>query len=189
MNMSIDSGNLRSSNPMRAIFLAAPSVIDARRRDLLSLAAGSPEKADLSEGALLSLPSGQRVVVQLLDSAEKVMKATELRPVDAVLIDNRETSPIREFANTMAGRVIPLMLAHTLPVRGVSRHSILVILDDFEPTAHHAYAVGALQLGGVFVNPASLGPVLESACRLVSPLKPGKTALCLAGGGIEGFFY
>ena len=32
-------------------------------------------------------------------------------------------------------------------------------------------------------------PVLEAVARLVRPAEPGKVALCLAGGGIEGFFY
>jgi NTE family protein len=189
MKKSINSNGMQSREAIRAVLLVSPSVLHKRRTELNSLLPGSKKRVDFSTGQQVSLESGGSVIVELVDSAPKLIERMERGPVDAVLVDNREAGAVKKFANSLAGLAMPQILADNHSARAVNRQSIFVILADFESTAHHAYAVGALQLGGVFVDPASLGAAIESACRLVDPPKPGKIALCLAGGGIEGFFY
>jgi predicted acylesterase/phospholipase RssA len=170
---------------MRIVFLVAPSSADVRADELSSLFGGK----DFVNGEEIELSSGYRVEIELFDNTESAMAAIQSHPVNVILIDNREKEPVAEFSNTMAGQITPRLLAYDPPGRGLNRQSVFVILEDFEATAHHAYVVGALQLGGVFVDPPVLSDVIESACKATSPALPGKSALCLAGGGIEGFYY
>ena len=73
--------------------------------------------------------------------------------------------------------------------RAPSRASIVILLPQNENTAYHSYALGVLQLGGILVAPDSIADVLQTAYRISRPAAPGKVALCLAGGGIEGMFW
>ncbi len=170
---------------MRIVLLVAPSYREERVGDLSTLFGG----ADFANGKEVQLSSVYRVCVEIFEDVESTMNAIQTHPVNVILIDNREKEPVPEFSNTMAGKITPRLLAYDPPGRGLNRQSIFVILEDFEATAHHAYVVGALQLGGVFVNPSVLSDVMASACKATSPAFPGKTSLCLAGGGIEGFYY
>jgi hypothetical protein len=152
-------------------------------------ASGPVADADFPRGVPVPLASGATPSVRLYRDPEDFAERFRSVPVGAGLIDCREDDPRDTFMETMAGKVLPSLMAGCGSGRMTARRSIMVILPENSSTAHHAYAVGTLQLGGVYVEPRSLLDVLESACRIARPDEPGKIAICLAGGGIEGMFY
>jgi len=144
---------------------------------------------DPAEGIVAEVPDEGPATVHLFERPEEAVEVMKTRAMGAFLIDCRSDEAGDDFGSTLAGQVLPQLLAGTALGRVSARRSILVILPEEDSTAHHAYAVGTLQLGGVFVNPSSELDVLGAARRIARPIEPGKIALCLAGGGIEGMFY
>ena len=174
---------------MRVVLLVAPSSVESRIEELTAHF-GS---ADFANGEEVEVSSGHRVRIELFHDVESTMNAIQSHPVNVILIDNRDKEPIPEFSNTMAGQITPPLLAYDPPGRGLNRQSIFVIPEDFEATAHHAYVVGALQLGGVFVNPPLVADAIASATAVAAEhlglsaklgsVAPGKWADIIAVGG------
>jgi hypothetical protein len=169
--------------------VVGPGMHAGRAAELAALAAPGPACAGEAGGATVALPAGGRACVHLFADPAAAVAAIRRRPFGAILLDNRGDDPDAAFAETVAGRVVPALLASAGSARIAPRHAVIVILPRGDATALHSYAIGSLQLGGVLVDPPSLGEALAAAHRIARPSEPGKIALCLAGGGIEGLFY
>jgi len=129
------------------------------------------------------------VEITLFDSTRTAGRVLGSRPFDAIVLDNSSSEAHEAFSDTPAGSFLPELLAGPPGGRPPSRRSIFVILSNTEDTPFHSYSVGSLQLGGVVISDAPRLDILLSISRSVRPAAPGKVALCLAGGGIEGLFY
>ncbi len=175
---------------IRIIIVVSDGSTEARGAELDGLEKEtSIEGVSRNAGGRLVWIDGTAVVVELYNEAARALEALRRGPTDLVIIDNREDDSQDGFSSTIAGRLLPELLAFDNPSRFPSRSAILVVLPNASYTPHHAFTAGALQLGGVMVDPPSLRAILESAVRLVAPVAPRKVALCLAGGGIEGMIY
>ncbi len=64
---------------------------------------------------------------------------------------------------------------------------IIAVVRDDAKLAKHAFELGKLRIGGFVCEPFS-GALAELMESLYDP-DPGKTAMCLSGGGIEGFLF
>jgi NTE family protein len=180
----------RPPEPPKIAVIVSPSVVEARLAELLALSVDPPdERRAADRGVTVELEDRRRAEIHLFSDPEPALARIRRRPMGAVLVDNREPEAPGSFAETAAGRLLPELLAGAPAGRTPSRRLVLVVLPDDETTADHAYAVGSLQLGGVLVDPPSLATALTAAHRLARPARPGKVALCMAGGGIEGMFY
>lgn len=177
----------------RVVILAAGENCEALGRELLGLASAGPDRSeggdDPGRGVLVDLGHDEAVLVHLFAEADRAFELLRRQPVGAILIDNREPLAPPAFGDTVAGRVLPELLAGTPLGRVPVRRSILVVLPETAFTAEHAYAAGTLQLGGVLVDPPTLAAALAAARRFARPVQPGRVALCMAGGGIEGMFW
>jgi NTE family protein len=164
---------------------------EARAAELSALADPLKPAAQGADegGTAIALPDGTRMVVYLYAEVKRAIAEIRRRPFSAILIDNRCAEPGSAFGETTAGRLIPDLLASAGSARIAPRHAVIVILPQGESTALHSYAIGSLQLGGVLIDPPSIADALKAAHRIARPSEPGKIALCLAGGGIEGMFY
>lgn len=162
--------------------------MDARASELARLASPDDRAGD-PDGTPVALSTGERMVVHLFRGPEGAIAGIRRRPYGAILIDNRGGDGGGAFGGTTAGRLMPDLLASAGSARIAPRHAVVVILPRGESTALHSYAIGSLQLGGVLIDPPTLAEALAAAHRIARPAEPGKIALCLAGGGIEGMFY
>jgi NTE family protein len=180
----------QGARALRVLLVVDARVLASREAELRGLAdVGDVPGVEPGPGVAIRLPSGANASVLLYGDPSAAVAAIRERPVDAILLDNRGENAEAAFSETVAGRILPELLAGALPGRAPARRSILVVLPDAPSTPHHAYAVGTLHMGGVIVSPPSLAFALEAACRTAAPAGKGKVALCLAGGGIEGMFY
>ena len=161
-----------------------------RASELAALAApGVASGQEPGGGVAVVLPDGARLCVHLYSDPATAVDEIRQRPLGAILIDNRGDDGGAAFGETTAGRVLPGLLASAGSARIAPRHAVIVILPGGDSTALHSYAIGSMQLGGVLIDPPSLIDILCAAHRVARPSEPGKIALCLAGGGIEGLFY
>jgi NTE family protein len=119
--------------------------------------------------------------------------------IDLIVVDNRPdpAKPYRSFAATPAGKLLPVLSGVRAGTRTVSRRQIVVLLSTGEALARDVYVAGAMKLGGYLVDPfeertASGKPAqsfLDQIALMLGTRRPGKLALCLSGGGIEGLIY
>jgi NTE family protein len=119
--------------------------------------------------------------------------------VDLIVVDNRPDPerPYRSFAATPAGKLLPVLAGARFGSRTVSRRQIVVLLSTGDTLARDVYVIGATKLGGYVVDPfeeRTAGgkpntPFLEQLGLMLGTRRPGKIALCLSGGGIEGLIW
>jgi predicted acylesterase/phospholipase RssA len=119
-------------------------------------------------------------------------------PIDLVLVDNRPdpARPYRSFAATPAGKLLPILSSAPRGVRSISRRQIVLLLATGETLARDLYVAGAMKLGGYMVDPWDEPPsaerkegFLDQIALMLGTRRPGKLALCLSAGGIEGLIY
>lgn len=163
------------------------------------------------EGEARWLPSGelevargtgeQRVTYRFAFHATAANAAAELSRslVDLVVVDNRPDPrrPYRSFAATPAGKLLPVLSSMRAGSRSVSRRQLVLLLSTGETLARDVYVAGAMKLGGYVVDPFVEPPradrpsqgFLDQLAMMLGTRRPGKLALCLSGGGIEGLIY
>ncbi len=64
---------------------------------------------------------------------------------------------------------------------------VIAVLDQSEGTAARAFELGRMQIGSFVIDPFPAA-LFERMDQLFDP-DPGKAAICLAGGGLEGFLF
>jgi predicted acylesterase/phospholipase RssA len=112
-----------------------------------------------------------------------------------VVIDNRGVSgAVRDdcFANTIAKQFMDRVHYSGDPERMYPLQRILCVLDDDACLSVQAFELGKLKIGGFIVNPFDAGaPLFKELGRraLERAQSHGKTAICLSGGGVEGFLF
>lgn len=189
MNVKTTGNSVSRSVSRCILMLVSESEMEKRQQELGQQAPKDEKSVVTTDRFIVALPSGERVCVQLFCELDRLIGAARERPVNAIVLDNRQSAAPASFSLSVAGRALPEILARVTSARRLVRNAILTVLPEGPSLAHHAYAVGSLQLGGVIVNPPSQLNLIETVCSIVRKPESGKTALCLAGGGIEGMFY
>ena len=162
---------------------------DSTVRELLPFIAKSCNKSDFSTGCLLNLPGEKKIVCTLYDETEESIKIARSHPMGAIIIDSRNDNLKDGIEISLTGTILPELLAGDGQNRAPRRDSILVILPDNHMTPYHAYAIGTFQIRGILLPPLNMEQILKRAYNIFKPVKPGKVAIALAGGGIEGLFW
>ncbi|NLN61854.1 MAG: patatin-like phospholipase family protein [Myxococcales bacterium] len=174
-------------NPPRIGLFVSSAVYESTEKALQEMSHPPPEGVE--NGFHICLKNGAKLICRLLTDTPESLAQASAHPLDAVLIDNRHAPPGSGFAGSLAGRLLPEILSSDETRRSPLRGTILIVLPEDANTPYHAYAIGSFQIGGILINPPSLDDLLTRAYRVSRPKNPGKVALCLAGGGIEGMFY
>jgi NTE family protein len=193
--MPKDSSNVENvgERPLVLVLVSAPRR-DAFEKSVsdLSFSARSPDAGEPQHRNLeiheLSIDSGPKLGVLVTSDVDDIRHIAASQPVDAIVLDNRDDAHDSSFSRSVAGTALPNLLTMG-SLRRLKKSAILVVLPEFSATVQHAFAAGALQLGGVIVAPPSTKSLLESVSRGIRQPERGAVALCLAGGGIEGLFY
>ena len=110
-----------------------------------------------------------------------------------VVVDNR-TSPNENnhgddcFTGTLAREFMHRVHYSADPERMYPKARIIAALDPDECLADQAFELGKLKIGGYVTNPFD-GSLFEMMAAIGAQAVPGKSAICLAGGGVEGFLF
>ncbi|MCA9602626.1 MAG: patatin-like phospholipase family protein [Polyangiales bacterium] len=123
----------------------------------------------------------------LLTDPEAAAAFVHTHPVDAVVVDLREEVDT-PLADSRAGRFLARVFPDGEPSGSVPRARVLGVVAAGEVGARDSFAFGAHRIGGVLVEP-SLEELIGRLESLLKGAQPGRVALCIAGGGIEGLLY
>ena len=108
-----------------------------------------------------------------------------------MIIDNhhaRETDR-HDFQDGRAARFLRFHHDNTPPEQRFRFDRILVIMEEEENLNRNIFELGRFRVSGFITDPFGQGDIFERIGTLLRRLTPGKAALCLAGGGIEGMLY
>ncbi len=112
---------------------------------------------------------------------------------EIVIVDARKSSsdapPLPFFESQAAAFVEELVGPDAPSPQHLSKSQIVAIVDDDPLLGDNAFRVGTLRLAGCLADPISRRNLLFMLDRHMRSDTPGKIAICLAGGGVEGLIY
>jgi len=125
-------------------------------------------------------------VAYLLErDAARALRWLAVRPIEAVVVDARKATGLSPSAAVEALELLfPRHETHGL----AHRTRALVLVDGDADGSRVAFAAGVRRLPPPLVD-ATDAEVRDHLQTLVRARSPGRVALCLAGGGIEGLLY
>lgn len=147
------------------------------------------------QGELRYEVDGVRREVFATDDPTRALAFLERRAVDLLVLELRarppsrgETAPTLPFDETAAGRLVASLFPEGEVVAGLQRGRVLALVGPDVAGTQAAYRFGQLGIGGVLCAPTweQLHRRIDAA---LAEAAPGKIAVCLAGGGIEGLLY
>lgn len=141
-----------------------------------------PSAASTESGAV---PSFAGVAFLLERDAARALRWLAVRPLEAVVVDARRATGLGpESAVEALETLFPRHETHGL----AHRTRALVLVDGDAAGARVAFAAGARRLPPPLIDPSD-AEVRAQVTALARGRTPGRVALCLAGGGIEGLLY
>lgn len=158
-------------------------------RGELETAGAQPSRGPKGDACLVLQTGGQTLRFLLIDNIEHALKLLTDHYFNFVVVDAR-LGP----AETCGPDCTPLSIQFMRrihysadPDKRYPLSRIIAVLHDDEKLAAHAFELGKLRIGGYLCNP--FGGALVAKMEALYDPDPGKTAMCLSGGGIEGFLF
>jgi predicted acylesterase/phospholipase RssA len=109
-----------------------------------------------------------------------------------VVIDNRRppsSEPRADcFRDSLAHAFMEKVHYSGDPERMYPVHRVIAVLDEDACLPAQAFQLGRLRVGGYVTRPFE-GSLFDMMRSITGTASPGKSAICLAGGGVEGFLF
>ncbi|MBN2804850.1 MAG: patatin-like phospholipase family protein [Deltaproteobacteria bacterium] len=156
---------------------------------LLPFAAKDCVNPDFHKGCIITLPNNKTLFCRLFNDTKESIAIAQSHPMGTIIFDSTKEKLFNGLGNSLTGKILPELLTTTDKFKSPQKSSILVALPNNSITPYYAYAIGTLQLGGVLIEPGTILDILKAAFKISRPANPGKIAIALAGGGIEGMFW
>jgi NTE family protein len=129
-----------------------------------------------------------RYRLRLVSSSQEAYKQLELHYFNLVIVDQRGASD--NLRDNEHFRFVENLHYSSSPEKMFPMNRVVLILDDNPLTSRFAFQYGKLRISDFIVNPKQPEDILDKVHDLLaSNRRPGKVALCLAGGGVEGLLY
>ena len=167
MNSKLNEKTRFTGVNCRILVLVSQSEIEKRRNEFDAAEAFVRHDGDESAASA-------QVSVSFFCDVAQLIEAAQEKPVNAIVLDNRGEASSLAFSSSVAGRALPEILARVTSAGRLVRNAVLTVLPEGPALAHHAFAVGSLQLGGVIVNPASMKELIETVCTMIRKPAAGK---------------
>ncbi|MCK5798838.1 MAG: patatin-like phospholipase family protein [Deltaproteobacteria bacterium] len=163
------------------------------RRDLLlreiAEAGGQPTQGQGNEHCLVLQTGGKTLRIFPTDSLEKSLKMLTNHYFSFVVVDARRCPkcPCKDDCTPLSIQFMKRIHYAADADKRYPLSRIIAVVPHDKHLAEHSFELGKLRIGGFVCDPFS-GTLVEKMSSLYDP-DPGKTAICLAGGGIEGFLF
>ncbi|MCC6751001.1 MAG: patatin-like phospholipase family protein [Deltaproteobacteria bacterium] len=175
--------------PVSDILYLAPEELLGRIRRELDEAGAKPQRG-VRGADWLVLPSARRTVqLHVLPVGDEAFARAREHYYSFLVVDSRRLpeAPREERSGTFAQELTEKLHYTADPDRRFPLSRVIAVLEPDEDLPLRAFELGRLHIGGFVVEPFG-GALLDLVERLTDP-HPGKAAICLAGGGVEGFIF
>lgn len=177
------------------VLLLVPPEIEGRARSELEALGGRPRRGALGKDWMVVSVDQITYQCRFANEVPQALSLLVDHYFNFVVIDNRKLPSVARsdcFADTIAKQFMDRVHYSGDPERMYPLHRILCVLDDDECLPVQTFELGKLKIGGFVVNPFDAGaPLFKQLARLAAERarSVGKTAICLSGGGVEGFLF
>jgi NTE family protein len=171
------------------VLYLVPPDIEARVRAEMEGAGGRTQHGPLGKD-WLAVPAekGRTFRFRIVNAVPQALALLVDHYFNYLIVDNRASEKRDDcFSDTLAHTFMEKIHYSGDPERMYPLHRVYVVLDENECLAAQAFELGKLRIGGFLVKPFE--GALFAALSKEEATGPTKTALCLSGGGIEGFLY
>jgi NTE family protein len=132
-------------------------------------------------------PFKQEHRIVALTDPESAATFVRTSPIDALVVDVRDELHL-PFRESRAGAFLSRVFPDGEPQGPIQRARVIGVVGSNEASQSRSFELGAYRIGDLLVDPSPQA-LLERLTSLLDRAAPGRIALCLAGGGIEGLLY
>jgi NTE family protein len=129
---------------------------------------------------------------RIVNNVSQALKILAEHYFNFVVLDNRRAKATRRtedcFKDSLALNFMDKVHHSGDPERMYPLARIFVVLERDACLADQAFVMGKRRIGGYVVNPFD-GSLFDKMTGAIEGEGPGKSALCLAGGGVEGLLF
>ena len=170
------------------LYLHSPDNPEELARELAAV--GARESRGPKGDRCMVLQEGKRTIrLLLVDSIDAALTMLADHYFNFVVVDARLCPDCVADPNSTPLSIQFMQRIHYSadPDKRYPLSRIIAVLRNDEGLSRQAFQLGKLRIGGFVVDPFG-GSLLALMEALYDP-DPGKTAICLSGGGVEGFLY
>jgi predicted acylesterase/phospholipase RssA len=173
--------------PVSDILYLISETSEARVRAEMGQAGARPPKGERSKDWLVISTENSTFHFHLVRSVDEVLTGLETHYYSFVVVDDRGPSKRKVLDDSLAMAFMKRVHYSADPDRRYPLSRIIAVLEKDGSLAKHAFALGQMRIAGFAVDPFS-GSLFATMDELYDD-RPGKTAICLAGGGVEGALF
>jgi predicted acylesterase/phospholipase RssA len=159
----------------------------------MEAAGGRPRRGALGKDWMAMPALGGTFQLRLTTDVTQALALLVDHYFNYVVVDNRRASgtpqPADCFSDSLAQRFMSKIHYSSLPERMYPLHRVFVVLEQDACLPAQAFELGKLKVGGFVVDPFAGSLFNAMSNRHKADGSPTRTALCLSGGGVEGFLY
>jgi predicted acylesterase/phospholipase RssA len=173
------------------VLYIVPAEIEAQVRAEMEGAGARPQRGPLGKDWLAVPAEGRTFRFRIVNEVPQALALLVDHYFNYLVVDNRgPKKPADCFSDTLAHTFMEKIHYSGDPERMYPLHRVYVVLDEDACLPVQAFELGKLRIGGFLVKPFEGALFAALASRRQAELTgPTKTALCLSGGGVEGFLY
>lgn len=187
------------------LYLVRPEA-EAKARQEMEQAGGRPRRGARGKDWMVIAAGGLTYQFRIVDQLSAALELLAAHYFNFVVLDDRvpggNGNHVDCLTDSMAQAFMQRVHYSADPEKMYPLARIIAVLDDDACLADRAFAMGRWRIGGYVVDPFGVSPAapremadppgaLFSLMHSVSGAEqdPGKSALCLSGGGLEGFLF
>jgi NTE family protein len=173
------------------LYLVSPEA-EAKARAEMQAAGGRPRRGALGKDWMVVPAEGITYQLRFASDVPQALGLLVDHYFNFLVVDNRRgpgAAPRAScFQDTLAQAFMEKVHYSGDPERMYPLHRVIVVLDEDECLPAQAFELGRLRVGAYVTRPFE-GSLVARMRAIAGLATPGKTAICLAGGGVEGFLF
>jgi len=173
------------------LYLVSPEVEGVARQEM-ERAGGMPRRGARGKDWMVLAAHNRTYQLRIVTDLSEGLNLLADHYFNFVVVDNRlppGAPPGQDcYSDSLAMAFMDRVHYSADPEKMYPLDRIVAVLDPGECLADQAFELGRRRIGGFVILPFD-GSLFDLMHSITSRKKPGKSAICLSGGGVEGFLF
>jgi len=177
-------------NVEAALYLVSPDMETAARKEMEE-AGGLPRRGARGKDWMVLAAHNRTYQFRIVSEVSVAINLLADHYFNFVVLDNRRNGAPQGrdcFSDSIAMSFMDRVHYSADPEKMYPLDRIIAVLDAGECLADQAFELGKRRVGGFVILPFD-GSLFDLMHSITSRKQPGKAAICLSGGGVEGFLF